>query len=438
MQAKTFRGGLHLHYHKEATASKQIIELPEPQLVTLPVQQHIGAPAEVCVSVGDQVKIGDVIANAKGFVSVPTHASIAGKVTAISPLPHPVGKNVISIVIENDQSGLRAYQPAKQLNEMSAADIKQLMQQIGLVGMGGAGFPTHVKYNPPEGKNIQSIILNGAECEPYLTCDHRLMVEFPEKVILGLQAMMKAAGTEEGFIGIELNKPDAIEVLTKAAAKDSRIKVVPLEVKYPQGEEKMLIHAVANKVIPLGGLPVDVGVVVNNIATAVTLADAILEGKPLIERIVTVTGAIQKPQNLRVRLGTAVKELVDFCGGFTGTPGRLVLGGPMTGPAQYRMDLPVIKTTSGVLAQDRGHIMLLESSPCVRCAKCVDVCPYNLMPCFIADAIEQNNLSQAEKYGIMDCRECGSCTFVCPAQRPIIQSIKNAKTKIIASRKKNV
>lgn len=437
MRAKTFRGGIHLHYHKEATASKSIVELPEPSQVTLPVQQHLGAPAEVCVRVGDQVKIGDVVAVAKGFVSAPVHASIPGKVIAISDLPHPIGKNITAVTIQNDQTGATSFRAPSQLDELSAVDIKELMQQIGLVGMGGAGFPTHVKYHPPEGKKIETVILNGAECEPYLTCDHRLMVEYPKKVILGLQAMMKAAGVEEGFIGIELNKPDAIEILTKEASVDPRIKVVPLEVKYPQGEEKMLISAVTNRIVPAGGLPVDVGVVVNNVATAVVLAEAILEGSPLYNRIVTVTGAVQNPQNLRVRLGTAVRELVDFCGGFTGTPGRLVLGGPMTGPAQYRLDLPVIKTTSGVLVQDRGHIRLLESTPCVRCAKCVDVCPYNLLPCLIVDSIDAKNFAQAETYGLMDCRECGACTFVCPAQRPLVQSIKYAKNKVIAAKKKN-
>lgn len=437
MRAKTFRGGVHLHYHKEATASKAIVKMPEPSQVTLPVQQHIGAPAEACVAVGDQVKIGQVIAKAKGFVSAPVHASIAGKVTAIGPMPHPGGKNITTITIENDGSGAISFGTVKSLADYTPEEIKALMQEIGLVGMGGAGFPTHVKYNAPEGKTIQSIILNGAECEPYLTCDHRLMVEETDQVILGLQAMMKAAGVEEGFIGIELNKPDAITALTKSAQKDPRIKVVPLEVKYPQGEEKMLINSITQKVIPEGGLPVDVGIVVNNIATAVTLAHAITEGKPLIERVVTVTGAVNNPQNLLVRLGTSVKELVDFCGGFIGTPGRVVLGGPMTGPAQYRLDLPVIKNTSGVLVQDRGMVKLLESSPCVRCARCVDVCPYNLMPCFIANAVEYHDLAEAEKVGILDCRECGSCTFVCPAQRPIVQRIKKAKADIMAARRKN-
>ncbi len=436
MRAKTFKGGVHLHYLKEATASKSIVSMPEPEQVALPVLQHLGAPAEVIVAVGDQVKTGQVIAQAKGFVSVPVHASIPGKVTAISEFPHPNGKNVTMIVIENDNSGANAFSPKSNLANLSAQQIRELMQQIGLVGMGGAGFPTHVKYQPLEGKKVESVILNGAECEPYLTCDHRLMVEAPGKVILGLQAMMKAAGVDQAFIGIEVNKPDAIEILTREAAVDPRIQVVPLEVKYPQGEEKMLINAITRKTVPSGGLPVDVGVVVNNIATAFALAEAIEEGAPLISRVVTVTGAVNNPQNLRVKLGTSVNKLVDFCNGFNGTPGRIVLGGPMTGPAQYRLDLPVIKTTSGVLVQERGEISLLEDSPCVRCARCVDACPYNLMPCFVANAIETNDLALAEKYGIMDCRECGSCTFVCPGRRPIVQNIKSAKAKIMAAKKK--
>lgn len=436
MRAKTFKGGVHLHYFKEATASKSIEIMPDPEQVALPVLQHLGAPAEVIVAVGDQVKAGQVIAQAKGFVSVPVHASIPGKVTAISEMPHPTGKKVTTVVIENDNSGANVFGSKSSLADLSAQQIRELMLQIGLVGMGGAGFPTHVKYQPVEGKRLEAVILNGAECEPYLTCDHRLMVEAPGKVILGLQAMMKAAGVDQAFIGIEVNKPDAIEILTREAAVDPRIQVVPLEVKYPQGEEKLLINAITRKTVPAGGLPVDVGVVVNNIATACALADAIQEGVPLISRVVTVTGAVNNPCNLRVKLGTYVNKLVDYCNGFTGTPGKIILGGPMTGPAQYRLDLPVIKTTSGVLVQERGEIKLMEDSPCVRCARCVDACPYNLMPCFIANAIETNDLALAEKYGIMDCRECGSCTFVCPARRPIVQNIKTAKAKITAAKKK--
>lgn len=436
MHAKTFRGGIHLHYCKEATANQPIMEIPEPKQVFLPVQQHIGAPAEVCVAVGDSVKVGDCVATAKGFVSVPVHASIAGKVTEIKDLVQASGRKVKSIVIANDFSGACNRLTVKPLDQYTAAQLKELMQHIGLVGMGGAGFPTHVKYSPPEGKTLEMVILNGAECEPYLTCDHRLMVEQPGLVVLGLQAMMSAAGVAVGYIGVEVNKPDAIAALTKEAAADPRIKVVPLEVKYPQGEEKMLIKAVAGRTVPAGGLPADVGVVVNNIATAVTLAGALTEGLPLISRVVTITGAVQQPRNLKVRLGTLVSELVDFCGGFSGTPGRIILGGPMTGPAQYRLDLPVVKNTSGVLVQERGQIKLLSSSTCVRCAHCVDVCPYQLMPCLIANAIEAGDLAQAEAYGLMDCRECGSCTFVCPAQRPIIQTFKNAKAKIMAAKKK--
>lgn len=436
MRAKTFRGGLHLHYCKEATAAKAIVELPEPEKVVLPVQQHIGAPAEVCVAVGDQVKLGDQLARPKGLVSAPVHASIAGKVVNIGSLPCAGGKNAVAIVIENDHSGSKQLLPVKPMEKWTGLELQELMQQIGLVGMGGAGFPTHVKYRPPEGKTLEMVILNGAECEPYLTCDHRLMVEAPAKVILGLQAMMKAAGVERGYIGIEVNKPDAIQVLSKEAAADPRIKVVPLEVKYPQGEEKMLIHAVTGRMVPVGGLPADVGIVVNNIATAVTLAEALTEGTPLISRVVTVTGAVQNPQNLRVRLGTLVSQLVEFCGGFTGTPGRVVFGGPMTGPAQYRLDIPVVKTTSGVLVQERGHIKLLNTSACVRCARCNDVCSYKLMPCLMGKAIEAGNLAQAEAYGLMDCRECGSCTFVCPAERPLMQNFKTAKAKILAARKR--
>ncbi len=439
MRYKTFPKGIHPPGNKARTASLAIEVLPPPKQVVLPLCQHIGTPSEPLVSVGDEVVPGQKIAEAKGKVSVPLHASIGGKVKAIEERPHPNGKMIPAIVIEND--GDRDFtlmkSPTYDLKDLSGEKIRELMQEAGLVGMGGACFPTHVKYCPPAGKEIEYVILNGAECEPFLTCDHRLMVERPAEVLYGLKAMMKAAGARKGYIAVEANKPDAIAALSREAAGDPALEVVPLKVKYPQGEEKMLIYALTGRVVPAGGLPVEVGVVVNNVATAAALAVFLQTGKPLISRIITVTGdGIKEPKNLEVPVGTLLEEIVNFCGGLKENAGRIILGGPMTGVAHYRLDLPVLKGTSGILVQTREEIEVGDYMACVRCGKCVDACPYSLLPNYLGLYAENDRLEEAKRYGIMDCRECGCCTYVCPSRRPLVQLIKNAKNKIAAAERK--
>ena len=441
MRAKTFRKGIHPPGHKERTAGLPIEVFPAPQKVVLPLCQHIGAPAQPLVAVGDEVTAGQKIAEAQGMVSAALHASISGKVTAIEERPHPAGRNLPAIVIENTGgegfSPVPEAKPGRPLAEITGEEIKELMRAGGLVGMGGAAFPTHVKYYPPAGKKIEYVILNGAECEPFLTCDHRLMLERPAAVLYGLKAMMKAAGAKKGYIGIELNKVDGIKVLQEEARGDETIEIVPLRVKYPQGEEKMLINAITGRVVPAGGLPVDAGVVVNNVGTAAALADLLQTGKPLISRVITVTGGGSKePKNLEGPLGTLLEDVLAYCGGLTDSAGRIVLGGPMTGPAHYRLDLPVVKGTCGLLVQTSEEIGDMEYMDCIRCGKCVEACPFSLLPNYLGLYAEKNRLEEAERYGVMECRECGSCAYVCPSRRPLTQWIKDAKRKITAAQRK--
>ena len=439
MRTRTFRGGIHPQYGKELTCNKPIEVLPAPEKVVLFMSQHVGAPAEPLVKAGDIVNMGQKIGEAKGFISVPIHASVSGKVLSVGLEKLPNGNSAMAVVIENDGEDRLdpGIGPFGDLEDIGFEKLRELMREAGLVGMGGAAFPTHVKYQPPEGKTIDTIVLNGAECEPFLTCDHRIMVEEAKQVVEGLRAMMQAGGATKGVIAVEVNKPDAIAAIEEAIAGDPRLSVVPLATKYPQGEERMIIFATLRRTVPTGGLPIDVGVVVNNVATAATFAEYLKSGIPLVSRIVTVTGkGVTVPKNLRVRLGTPIENLLETCDGLVEAPGRIIMGGPMTGPAVYHLNLPVMKGTSGLLVQHSDEVRKNESIACVRCGKCVAVCPYNLLPNFLGEYAVQGELGQAEAYNIMDCRECGCCTFVCPSRRPLMQAIKGAKSKILARRRK--
>ncbi|MFA7572713.1 MAG: electron transport complex subunit RsxC [Lutispora sp.] len=435
----SFKGGAHPPHSKEATEKSAIIKAKSPNVVVIPMQQHIGAPCEPIVKIGDEVKVGQKIGEPKGFVSSPIHSSISGKVMAVEPRLYSGGTKVNCVVIENDMKDTRldTIIPKGNLQDLSSEQIKEIIKEAGIVGMGGATFPTHVKLALPPGKKVDTVILNGAECEPYLTSDHRLMLENPEAVVFGLKALMKALNVNKGFIGIETNKPDALEAVYNAAKNEEGIEVVALKTKYPQGAEKQLINACTGREVPSGGLPADVGVVVNNVGTAAAVADAIMIGMPLVQRIVTVTGkGIKNPKNLLVKIGTSFREVINECGGFSENVGKVIAGGPMMGIAQFSIDIPVIKGTSGILVLTEDDAKLPEPSNCIRCGKCVTVCPINLMPLHISNYSLLDKFDQAEEVNAMDCIECGSCSFVCPAKRPLVDSIRVAKREILAKRKK--
>lgn len=407
-------------------------------MVHIPLRQHIGAPAAPVVQVGDEVKVGQKIGEAGGFVSVPIHSSVSGTVKAIKE--HAIyGGKAMTVSIENDMLNTvhEDVKPKGSLEDLSGKEIVDIIKEAGIVGMGGAGFPTHVKLSPPPEKKIDLVILNGAECEPYLTNDYRLMLESPEEIVFGLKALMKIFDLNEAFIGIEDNKPAAIKAVT-AAAKGTGIKVVGLKTKYPQGAEKQLINAVSGREVPSGGLPMDAGAVVNNVATAAAIAHAIKTGMPLIDRICTVTGGgIKEPKNIRIKIGTILSEIVEQCGGYEENVGKLILGGPMMGLATHTDQLPSTKTTSGILVFTEDEAKLPDASPCIKCGKCVEACPSFLQPSYISAYALINNLEMAEKYHALDCIECGSCSFVCPSKRPLVDSIRLAKREILAQRRKS-
>jgi len=439
MMLKTFRGGIHPPYNKDLTNFKPIEKAALPKKVIIPMGMHIGAPCEPIVKVGDTVKKGQKIGEAKGFVSVPVHASISGKVTAVEPRPWPGGGLMMSVVIESDGKDevYEGITPPKPLSELSPDEIKNLIREAGITGMGGAGFPTQVKLSFPPEKNVDTIIVNAAECEPYITADHRLLLEGTEDVIFGLEAIMKATGIKQAFIGIEDNKQDAIEAVKKAISGKEGIELVELETKYPQGGEKQLIKAVTGREVPSGGLPMDAGVIVNNAGTCAAVANALKTGMPLIERIATITGSgVKEPKNLLIRIGTPLIDLIEQCGGFKGKPGKVLMGGPMMGLAQSLLDVPAIKGTNGILVLERDDVKLFEPMPCIKCARCVDACPIQLLPTTIAKYAQKDMWSEAEQYHAMDCIECGCCSYVCPAHIPLTQHIRIAKSHIIAMRKK--
>jgi electron transport complex protein RnfC len=361
------------------------------------------------------------------------HAPVSGKITAITEIPHLSGKMVGAITIENDNLETSAACVASP--DYISFTTEQLIDRIlaaGIVGMGGATFPTHVKLSPPKGKPIDTLIINGVECEPYLTADYRLMLEKPAEIIAGAKVLMKILGVKKGFIGIEANKPKAIDAMKKALGNDASLSVVTLKVKYPQGAEKMLIKAIVNREVPPRALPLDVGVVVQNVATAVAVHDAARYSRPLIERVVTVTGdAIIEPKNLLVRIGTSVADLIAECGGFSGDPAKVIMGGPMMGFALPSVNTPVTKGTSGIIALSAKSALCSDDfNPCFKCGRCIDACPMGLIPSMLGVLSEKGFYEQTKEYNLHDCFECGSCTYVCPSKRPMVQFIKLAKSLV--------
>lgn len=425
------RGGIHPPDKKELAKDSPIRQANVPARVVIPLNQHSGTPAKPVVAVGQEVKKGELIGEPTGFVSASIHSSVSGKVTSIARFPSPTGKPVTSVVIENDfKEEWTLLKDNPDYMSLSSEELREKVRAAGIVGLGGAAFPTSVKLSPPKEKPIDTVIINGAECEPYLTSDYRLMVEKPHEIIEGLKILMKVLDAKKGFVGIENNKPEAIEKIKAAVAKEPEIDVCALEVKYPQGAEKMLIKATTGRDVPPKRLPMDVQVVVQNVGTALAVYEAARYGKPLIERVVTVTGeGINKPSNLMVRIGTPVSELIDECGGFKGNVRKVIAGGPMMGIALPSLDEPVIKSTSGILVLPEDEVNHVEDfGPCIRCGRCIDVCPMGLMPSMLSVLSEKGHYEETKEYNVFDCFECGSCTFVCPSKRPIVQLIKLAKS----------
>ena len=437
--SKGFTGGIHPPENK--LTEKQAIEIcPVPDTVIIPVQQHIGAPSKPIVEKGDTVKIGDLVSESTGFVSVPSHASISGTVQAVEERVHPLGTRVLSIVIENDGEDAWNTDIKKDDNylDLDKKEILSRIQKAGIAGMGGAAFPAHVKQSPPADKPIDTLLLNGAECEPYLTSDHRVMLEQAEKVLLGMQIIIKVLGAKKGVIGIENNKMDAVRVLRDTAQKlNLPYEIIPLHVKYPQGAEKQLIKAITKRKVPCGGLPMDVGCVVQNVGTAAAIYDAVALNRPMIDRVVTVTGAgVQNPKNLLVRIGTPYSFLFEQCGGLKDNAGKIINGGPMMGLAQYSLDTPVIKGTSGLLVLDEKQGKQRPESVCISCARCIDVCPMGLLPKMLGAYVKHGMFDKAHENNVLDCIECGSCAYVCPAHINLVHLVKFGKSQVIKSLKK--
>lgn len=440
---KTFKiGGVHPEA-KKLSAANAIVGAQLPKTAIIPLAQHIGAPANAVVQKGDKVKVGQLIGEANGFVSANIHSSVSGTVSKVDLAVDVAGfkKPAVFIDVEGDE-WLETIDRTDTLVEEIKDDAKTIVGKIkdaGIVGMGGATFPAHVKLAIPEGKKADFLIINGVECEPYLTADHRLMLEKSRELIVGVKILMKAIGVEKAYIGIEANKPDAISKLTELCQKEQGIEVVPLKLKYPQGGEKQLINAVSGREVPSGKLPIDAGAVVQNVGTAFAVYEAVQKNKPLIERIVTVTGdTVATPSNFRARIGTPVAELIAAAGGDVEKSGKIISGGPMMGKAMANLESTVTKGTSGILMLSEEKAVRPEAGPCIRCAKCVDACPMGLEPYLLMQYSQRQMWAEDEANHIMDCIECGCCIFSCPAKRPILDYVrlgKNTVGKIIRSRK---
>jgi len=435
---KTFKtGGIHPPERK-LTSGKAVEVMPHPQELAVPMSQHLGKPAKPVVKVGDEVKKGQRIGAADGFISANVHAPTSGKIKAVKQHPHPGGQYSMTIFITPDGKdewleGLNT--PECDWKKLSKEEILKRITDSGIVGMGGAGFPSGVKLSPPRDKTIDTIILNGAECEPFLTADHRVMIEEPEAIVKGLEIITSLfQGQVSAYIGIESNKPDAAAALKKQA--DSKgIGIVVLETKYPQGAEKQLINAITGRTVNEGELPFDKGCLVHNIATAIAIYEAVCKNKPLIERVVTISGMeIHTAKNIRILVGTKFSEIAAFCGSMTEKTNQVITGGPMMGKAQFSLDVPVTKTTSGILFINNRGLEKSGEKTCIRCSRCISACPQNLQPWLLANTAQLRDFDTIELYGMANCTECGSCSYVCPSKRELVHWIKYAKT--LASKRK--
>lgn len=434
----TFKGGIHPYDGKELSKDKPIKAIdPKGDLIYL-MSQHIGAPAKPVVSVGDRVLVGQKIAEAGGFVSAPIHASVSGTVKAFGKQRNVVGDMVDCIIVEND--GLYEecdYEPLESLEKADKSEVLDRIRNGGVVGMGGAGFPTHVKLSPNDPDKIEYCIVNGAECEPYLTSDYRRMMENPELVIGGLKCMLKLFDSAVGYICIEDNKPDCIRKMEELVKDETRIQVKAMKTKYPQGAERSLIYAATGRTINSSMLPADAGCIVDNVDTVVAIYRAVMLGQPLMRRIVTVTGeAVNNPQNLEVRTGTNYAELLDHAGGLNCDPEKIVSGGPMMGFALYDLNVPVTKTSSALLCLKEDQVTKYDQTACINCGRCVSACPAHLVPAHLVNYATIKDEERFVKYDGMECCECGSCSYICPAKRPLAQSIKSMRRTVLANRRK--
>ncbi len=437
---KTFSiGGVHPEENK-LSAGSPIREAQLPKQAVFSMFQHIGAPANPVVKKGDVVKVGTLLGEAGGFVSAPIYSSVSGKVNKVDVVLDASGLRRMAVVVDVEgdewEEGIDRSTDLVKLADRPDLDSKTIVDKIkaaGIVGMGGATFPTHVKLCPPPGKVAECVIVNAVECEPYLTADHRLMLEHPDEILVGLQLVMKAVNVKKGYIGIERNKPDAIELMTEKAKQYPEIEVVPLKVKYPQGGEKQLIDAVIGRQVPAPpALPIDTGAIVQNVGTIFAIYQAVMKNKPLIDRIITVTGkSLSKPSNLLARLGTPFSQLIDECGGLPEDTGKIIGGGPMMGKALLSIDVPMTKGSSGLLIMKEDEAKRAEAEPCIRCAKCVGACPMGLEPYFLSKVSELRDWDAAEQDDITSCIECGSCQFTCPSHRPLLDYIRLGKSTVM-------
>ena len=423
-----YYGGVHPSENKEFTEHLALQKFPDPEVVVIPLSMHAGAPANPVVAVGDTVKVGQKIGESAGFISSPVHSSVSGTVTAIETRGHATRGECLSVVIRSYGKNTldESVKPHKDLDSLTPDEIVDIVREAGIVGMGGAGFPTSVKLKPP--KPIDTVLLNGCECEPYLTADHRVLLEYADDVIFGLKAVIKTVGAEKGMIVIEDNKPDAIALLQDKTADISNIDVVAARTKYPQGAEKMLIKRVLKRQVPSGGLPADVGCVVSNISTVKAISDAIQKGMPLIERAVTVTGEhVERPGNYMVKIGTNTKDLIDYCGGITGEDVTVKAGGPMMGFVLSDRNVPIMKGSNGIIAVDTDHTV---EQPCIKCGRCVDVCPMELSPLYYAKYADEENWQGMKDKHVMDCLECRCCEYICSSKIPLVTKIKAGKNAV--------
>ena len=426
---KMLKGGAAVP-HLKRTENCETVKMKVPEKVVIPMLQHVGAPCEPCVQKGDEVKVGQVIGNTDKFVSAPIHSSVSGVVTDVSPRLYAGGVYITSVEIKTDgrQEIDESIKPPKYSN---SEEFIAAIRKSGLVGLGGAGFPAHIKLSPPKDKKIDTLIINAAECEPYITSDYREIIENSWNVLSGINIVMEALKIENVLIGIEDNKPEAIKEMEHVASKSDKVNVVKLKSRYPQGAEKMLIYATTGRKVPPGKLPADVGVIVMNVNSVSFIAEYVKTGMPLIKKRVTVDGsAVNNPSNVEVLIGTSLQEVFDFCGGFKVPPHKVLMGGPMMGIAQFSLDTAVLKHTNALLAFDEKEAIPPKSSACIRCGRCVEACPMNLLPLYLNNNALKGNVEELKKYHAMDCIECGCCSYSCPAKIHLVQSIRLGKAQV--------